>query len=106
MKLTVGQAIIEFLSNQYVEQLDGSTERLIDTILGIYGHGNVAGLGEAIAHSNKIKYIRGQNEQGLGHIAVAYSKENNCRKIMGVTSSIGPGATTMNGTRIRRTIPS
>ncbi|MBA3910375.1 MAG: 3D-(3,5/4)-trihydroxycyclohexane-1,2-dione acylhydrolase (decyclizing) [Rhodobacter sp.] len=92
IRLTAAQALVRWLSVQQAE--DGS--RFIEGIWAIFGHGNVAGLGEALhAHRDVIPTWRGQNEQTMAHAAIAYAKANQRRKAMAVTSSIGPGATNM-----------
>jgi len=94
--LTAAQAIILYLSQQKVEQFDGSFAPLFGGMFGIYGHGNVAGIGEALwEFQDRMPYFRGQNEQGMAHAAIAYAKAHRCRRVMGVTTSIGPGATNM-----------
>jgi 3D-(3,5/4)-trihydroxycyclohexane-1,2-dione acylhydrolase (decyclizing) len=96
INLTGAQALIYYLTRQKVELFDGSLAPLFGGIFGIYGHGNVAGIGEAIAeYKTKMPFYRGQNEQGMAHAAIAYAKANRCRRVMAVTSSIGPGATNM-----------
>lgn len=95
-RLTMSQALIQYLSQQMVEQFDGSFKPLLGGIFGIYGHGNVAGIGEALWDKQKeIPYFRGQNEQGMAHSAIAYAKAHRCRRMMAVTTSIGPGATNL-----------
>lgn len=92
IRLTAAQALVRWLSVQRAE--DGS--RFIEGVWAIFGHGNVAGLGEALhAHRDVIPTWRGQNEQTMAHAAIAYAKANHRRKAMAVTSSIGPGATNM-----------
>jgi 3D-(3,5/4)-trihydroxycyclohexane-1,2-dione acylhydrolase (decyclizing) len=92
IRLTAAQAMVRWLSLQQAE--DGS--RFIEGVWAIFGHGNVAGLGEALhAHRDAIPTWRGHNEQTMAHVAVAYAKANHRRKAMAVTSSIGPGATNM-----------
>ncbi|PTE14790.1 3D-(3,5/4)-trihydroxycyclohexane-1,2-dione acylhydrolase (decyclizing) [Pseudogemmobacter blasticus] len=92
IRLTAAQAMVRWLSLQQAE--DGS--RFIEGVWAIFGHGNVAGLGEALhAHRDALPTWRGQNEQTMAHIAVAYAKASGRRKAMAVTSSIGPGATNM-----------
>ena len=92
IRLTAAQALVRWLSLQQAE--DGS--RFIEGVWAIFGHGNVAGLGEALhAHRDVIPTWRGQNEQTMAHAAIAYAKANHRRKAMAVTSSIGPGATNM-----------
>jgi len=92
IRLTAAQALVRWLSVQQAE--DGS--RFIEGVWAIFGHGNVAGLGEALhAHRDAIPTWRGQNEQTMAHAAIAYAKAKGRRKAMAVTSSIGPGATNM-----------
>jgi len=95
VRLTVGQAIVKFLDNQYVD-FDGKVDKFVGGAIGIFGHGVVVGLGEALAApGHGIRFIQAKNEQGAGHVAIGYAKQNNRRKIMAVTSSIGPGALNM-----------
>jgi 3D-(3,5/4)-trihydroxycyclohexane-1,2-dione acylhydrolase (decyclizing) len=92
IRLTAAQALVRWLSVQKAE--DGS--RFIEGVWAIFGHGNVAGLGEALhAHHDALPTWRGQNEQTMAHAAIAYAKAHGRRKAMAVTSSIGPGATNM-----------
>ncbi|WP_136646207.1 3D-(3,5/4)-trihydroxycyclohexane-1,2-dione acylhydrolase (decyclizing) [Tabrizicola sp. YIM 78059] len=92
IRLTAAQAMVRWLSAQKAE--DGS--RFIEGVWAIFGHGNVAGLGEALhAHRDALPTWRGHNEQTMAHVAVAYAKAQGRRKAMAVTSSIGPGATNM-----------
>jgi 3D-(3,5/4)-trihydroxycyclohexane-1,2-dione acylhydrolase (decyclizing) len=92
IRLTAAQALVRWLSVQKAE--DGS--RFIEGVWAIFGHGNVAGLGEALhAHRDVIPTWRGHNEQTMAHAAIAYAKAHGRRKAMAVTSSIGPGATNM-----------
>jgi 3D-(3,5/4)-trihydroxycyclohexane-1,2-dione acylhydrolase (decyclizing) len=92
IRLTAAQAMIRWLSVQRAE--DGS--RFIEGVWAIFGHGNVAGLGEALhAHRDALPTYRGQNEQTMAHAAIAYAKAKQRRNAMAVTSSIGPGATNM-----------
>jgi 3D-(3,5/4)-trihydroxycyclohexane-1,2-dione acylhydrolase (decyclizing) len=92
IRLTAAQAMVRFLSAQMTE--DG--ERFIDGIWAIFGHGNVAGLGEALEQAgNALPTWRGQNEQTMAHTAIAYAKAKKRTRAMAVTSSIGPGATNM-----------
>ncbi|NVK35805.1 MAG: 3D-(3,5/4)-trihydroxycyclohexane-1,2-dione acylhydrolase (decyclizing), partial [Rhodobacteraceae bacterium] len=92
IRLTAAQAMVRYLSAQLTE--DG--ERFIDGIWAIFGHGNVAGLGEALQKAgNAFPTWRGQNEQTMAHTAIAYAKANKRTRAMAVTSSIGPGATNM-----------
>lgn len=95
IKLTMGQALVKFLDNQYIS-FDGNEEKFINGVFGIFGHGCVVGLGEALQEpDHSLKFYQGHNEQGMAHAAIAYAKQNNRRKIMAVTSSIGPGALNM-----------
>lgn len=92
IRLTAAQAMVRWLSLQRAE--DGG--RFIEGVWAIFGHGNVAGLGEALhAHKDTLPTWRGHNEQTMAHTAVAYAKAMGRRKAMAVTSSIGPGATNM-----------
>jgi 3D-(3,5/4)-trihydroxycyclohexane-1,2-dione acylhydrolase (decyclizing) len=95
IRLSVGQAIVKFLDNQYVS-FDNKEEKFVNGVFGIFGHGCVVGLGEALEQNNhSLKFYKGCNEQGMAHAAIAYAKQNNRKKIMAVTSSIGPGAMNM-----------
>ncbi len=95
IRLTMAQALVKFLDNQYVS-FDGVENKFISGVFGIFGHGNVVGLGEALQEENhSLKFIQGHNEQGMAHAAIGFAKQNNRRKIMAVTSSIGPGALNM-----------
>ncbi|WP_306144136.1 3D-(3,5/4)-trihydroxycyclohexane-1,2-dione acylhydrolase (decyclizing) [Roseibium sp. MMSF_3412] len=92
IRLTAAQAMVRYIAAQMSE--DG--ERFIDGIWAIFGHGNVAGLGEALEQAgNQLPTWRGQNEQTMAHTAIAYAKARKRRRAMAVTSSIGPGATNM-----------
>ena len=97
VRLTVGQAIVRFMASQYIER-DGIQTRFIAGVWGIFGHGNVAGLGQAleeIGDEYDMPYYRPQNEQGQVHIATAFAKHHNRMRAFACTSSIGPGATNM-----------
>jgi len=92
IRLTTAQALVRYIANQYND--DG--ESFIAGVWAIFGHGNVAGLGEALhAAGDSLPTYRGHNEQGMGHAAIAYAKASCRRRAMAVTSSIGPGATNM-----------
>jgi 3D-(3,5/4)-trihydroxycyclohexane-1,2-dione acylhydrolase (decyclizing) len=93
-RLTVAQAIVAFLKNQYSER-DGQQQRLINGCFGIFGHGNVAGLGQALEQDSEVPYYLGRNEQAMVHTAVAFAKTSNRLRCLACTSSIGPGATNM-----------
>ena len=95
IRLTMAQALLRFLDTQYVE-LDGAEHKFVQGVMGIFGHGNVTGLGEALEYGGTgLRYIQGNNEQGLVHAATAYAKQKNRLGIFACTSSIGPGATNM-----------
>jgi len=93
-RLTVGQAIIRFLKNQYVER-DGIENPFFAGCLGIFGHGIIAGVGEGLQENPDFKYIMTRNEQASVHIATAYAKMKNRLGTFACISSIGPGATNM-----------
>jgi 3D-(3,5/4)-trihydroxycyclohexane-1,2-dione acylhydrolase (decyclizing) len=93
-RLTVAQAIISFLKHQYSER-DGSEHRLFEGCLGIFGHGNVAGLGQALEQDPGLPYYLFRNEQAMVHAAAAFAKMSNRLRCLACTSSIGPGATNM-----------
>ncbi|WP_019056506.1 3D-(3,5/4)-trihydroxycyclohexane-1,2-dione acylhydrolase (decyclizing) [Streptomyces prunicolor] len=94
-RLTVAQALVRFLSVQYTER-DGVRRRLIDATWGIFGHGNVAGLGQAlIEYADEMSYHQGRNEQSMVHAAVGYARQSNRLSAQAVTTSIGPGATNL-----------
>jgi 3D-(3,5/4)-trihydroxycyclohexane-1,2-dione acylhydrolase (decyclizing) len=95
VRLTVAQAIVTYLSKQY-SVADGQRRRLIPAALGIFGHGNVAGLGQALDQlSDALPFIQGRNEQALVHAATAYAKASRRHATLAVTASIGPGALNM-----------
>jgi 3D-(3,5/4)-trihydroxycyclohexane-1,2-dione acylhydrolase (decyclizing) len=94
-RLTVAQALVRFLSAQYTER-DGVRRRLIDATWGIFGHGNVAGLGQALVeYGGLMPYHQGRNEQAMVHAAVGYARQSNRLSAHAVTTSIGPGATNL-----------
>ncbi|MFE4967714.1 3D-(3,5/4)-trihydroxycyclohexane-1,2-dione acylhydrolase (decyclizing) [Streptomyces sp. NPDC056660] len=95
VRLTVAQAVVTYLSRQY-SVADGHRRRLIPAALGIFGHGNVAGLGQALDQlSDRLPFVQGRNEQALVHIATAYGKAMRRHATLAVTASIGPGALNM-----------
>src|SRR5437588_973399 len=97
MKMTVAQATVRFLNRQYAER-DGREHGFVAGRWGIFGHGNVAGLGQAleeIPEGEGLRYYRPQNEQAMVHLAAAYAKTCNRLSTFACTSSIGPGATNM-----------
>ncbi len=94
-RLTVAQALVRFLANQYSER-DGTTQRLIAGCLGIFGHGNVAGVGQALLEAgDNLRYIQARNEQAMVHTAAGYARMRNRLSTLACTTSIGPGATNM-----------
>ena len=94
-RLTVAQAVVEFLAAQHSER-DGVTRRFVPGVFGIFGHGNVAGLGEALLGAGeRLRYHPARNEQAMVHVAAGYAKMANRLATLACTSSIGPGATNM-----------
>ena len=94
-RLTMGQALVEFLGGQHTS-LDGNEEPFFAGVLAIFGHGNVAGIGEALlAHRDRLWCGFPRNEQAMVHTAVGFAKMANRRRTLACTSSIGPGATNM-----------
>jgi 3D-(3,5/4)-trihydroxycyclohexane-1,2-dione acylhydrolase (decyclizing) len=95
VRLTVAQALVRFLAAQHVER-DGRRERFFAGCLGIFGHGNVAGLGQALQqHHELLPYLPARNEQAMVHIASGYARQRNRLGAFACTSSVGPGATNM-----------
>ena len=104
VRLTVAQATVRFLANQYVER-DGERSKFFAGCFGIFGHGNVAGLGQALlqaeveAHESGteplLRYVLGRNEQAMVHSAVAYARQQDRLQTWAVTASVGPGSTNM-----------
>ena len=95
MKLTAAQALVRFLAKQYVER-DGEERRFFAGCFGIFGHGNVAGVGQALLeYEDDLTYYQSRNEQAMVHSAAAYARQKNRLQTMACTSSIGPGATNM-----------
>ncbi|NEA61451.1 3D-(3,5/4)-trihydroxycyclohexane-1,2-dione acylhydrolase (decyclizing) [Streptomyces sp. SID12488] len=94
-RLTVAQALVRFLAAQYTER-DGVRRRLIEATWGIFGHGNVAGLGQALVeYADDMPFHQGRNEQSMVHAAVGYARQSNRLSAHAVTTSIGPGATNL-----------
>lgn len=98
-RLTVAQAIVRFLGQQYTLR-DGVEHRAVEGFMGIFGHGNVAGIGQALLESElrdrgRMPYWLARNEQGAVHAASAFAKHRNRMSTLAVTTSIGPGATNM-----------
>ncbi len=104
IRLTVAQATIRFLANQYVEH-DGARTKFFAGCFGIFGHGNVAGLGQALLQDEisaseagrepSLKYVLGRNEQAMVHSAVGYARQQDRLQTWAVTASVGPGSTNM-----------
>jgi 3D-(3,5/4)-trihydroxycyclohexane-1,2-dione acylhydrolase (decyclizing) len=95
VRLTMAQALVRFLSMQYVER-DGMEQRFFAGCFGIFGHGNVAGVGQALLqYENDLTYYQARNEQGMVHAAAAFARHKNRLQTLACTSSIGPGATNM-----------
>jgi 3D-(3,5/4)-trihydroxycyclohexane-1,2-dione acylhydrolase (decyclizing) len=96
IRLTAAQALVRFLTSQLVRLDDGAELPLFAGVWAIFGHGNVAGIGEALFQvKDQLPTYRGHNEQGMAHIAIAFSKARQRQQVMVATSSIGPGATNM-----------
>ena len=104
VRLTVAQATIRFLANQYVER-DGERGKFFAGCFGIFGHGNVAGIGQALLEAEvdaersgsdpALRYVLGRNEQAMVHTAAAYARQKDRLQAWAVTASIGPGSTNM-----------
>ena len=107
-RISVGEAIVRFLDNQYVE-LDGVQTKFVEGFFTIFGHGCVLGVGEALSMTKHgIKVYQGKNEQGMAQVATAFAKQSNRRRIIPCISSIGPGAANMvtaAGTATANNIP-
>lgn len=94
-RLTTAQALVAFLARQYTER-DGERHRLIGATWGIFGHGNVAGIGQALLETGAaMPYLQGRNEQAMVHAAVGYARQSGRLSAHAVTTSIGPGATNL-----------
>lgn len=95
IRLTMAQALLKFLDNQYIE-IDGKENKFVKGVFGVFGHGCVTGLGQALEQGgHDLVYYQGHNEQGMVHVATAFAKQKNRREIFACTSSIGPGALNM-----------
>jgi len=93
--MTMGQALVKFLDNQYVS-FDGKETKFVDGIFTVFGHGIVCGLGQALDEDKgALRVYQGKNEQGMAHVAASFAKQHNRRKIIACSSSIGPGAANM-----------
>jgi 3D-(3,5/4)-trihydroxycyclohexane-1,2-dione acylhydrolase (decyclizing) len=94
-RTTVAQAVVRWLANQYTEQ-DGERRRFFEGVFGIFGHGNVAGMGEALeAAQGSLRYYQARNEQAMVHTAAAFAKQSRRLRTFACTTSIGPGATNL-----------
>lgn len=92
IRLTAAQALVRYLENQFNQE----DERFVEGVWAIFGHGNVAGIGEALYEArDRLPVYRGHNEQTMAHTAIAYAKQLRRRRTMAVTTSIGPGATNL-----------
>ena len=98
VRLTVGQAVVRFLAHQWSER-DGRRQRLFAGCLGIFGHGNVAGIGQALLQEElgdgDLPYVLARNEQAMVHTAVAYARQQDRLRTWACTASVGPGSTNM-----------
>ncbi len=96
IRLTTSQALIKFLDQQYIN-VDGKEIKFVHAVAGIFGHGCVLGIGEALENTSEhsLKFYRVSNEQGAGHVAIGFGKQANRQRIMAATSSVGPGAMNM-----------
>lgn len=95
IRLTMAQALVRYLCAQKIVGEDGE-QPLFEGVFAIFGHGNVAGMGEALyQHRHSLPTFRAHNEQGMTHAAIAFAKASKRRRLMACTSSIGPGATNM-----------
>ena len=95
IRLTMAQALVRFLENQYISY-DGIEHPFVEGVIMLPGHGNVVGLGQALAQeAHRMQVWQGKNEQGMAHTAVAFAKQCKRKKIIAVTSSVGPGAANM-----------
>src|SRR5919112_1610396 len=95
VRVTTAQAVVRYLAAQYSVR-DGRRQRLLPAMLGIFGHGNVAGIGQALdEYQADLPFVQGRNEQSLVHIASGFAKANRRTAVLAVTASIGPGAANM-----------
>ncbi len=96
IRLTAAQALVKFLAAQYVASDHAEPKPLFAGVFAIFGHGNVAGLGEALYQvREQLPTLRAHNEQGMAHAAIAFAKANNRQQLLACTTSVGPGATNM-----------
>ena len=94
IRLTMAQAVVRFLQNQYSER-DGTEHAFFAGCFGIFGHGNVSGMGQALQQYPEFRYYQTRNEQAMVHTATAFAKHSNRLRTLACTTSIGPGATNM-----------
>lgn len=94
VRLTVAQALIRFLKHQYVRR-DGKEMPFISGVWGIFGHGNVAGIAQALHEDQEVPFYLSRNEQAMTHTAIAYAKSKNRMQAFACTASVGPGSTNM-----------
>ena len=95
IRLTMAQAVVKYLSAQHIK-IDDEVQPIFAGVFAIFGHGNVAGMGQALEEQQKhLPTFRAHSEQGMVHAAIAYAKANKRQRMMACTSSIGPGATNM-----------
>src|SRR5687768_16843276 len=94
IRLTMAQAIIKFLKPQYIER-DATERQFFAGCFGIFGHGNVAGVGQALQQKPVFRYYQARNEQAMVHTATAFAKVSRRLRALACTTSIGPGATNM-----------
>lgn len=94
-RMTTAQAIVKFLDNQYVS-MDGVETKFVEGFFTIFGHGIAVGLGEALdTNPGNLRVLQGRNEQGMCHVATAFAKQSNRKRIIPCASSVGPGAANM-----------
>ncbi len=94
IRMTMAQALVTYINNQYTER-DGVERKFINGVFGIFGHGNVAGMGQALHQTPSMPYYQTRNEQAMVHTAAGYAKMTNRMQTLACTTSIGPGATNM-----------
>lgn len=95
IRMTVAQAIVRFLDNQYVS-MDGEETKFVEGFFTLFGHGIAVGLGEALdTNPGELRVLQGRNEQGMCHTAIAFAKQSNRKRIIPCASSVGPGAANM-----------
>ena len=97
-RLTMAQALVAFLDNQFVER-DGQRHKFFGGCFGIFGHGNVAGVGQALDQHPSFPYFQARNEQAMVHAAAAYAKMHDRLSTLACTTSVGPGATNIGPRR-------